>query len=104
MFDALHAGCIPLILSHDYVWPLTEEFDIIATNNNNHTSASSSSILLNPNDFSIRLQADEFVDAKHDENCRLLQTNATTTTTTTTTATNYTTTQTATTTELKAYI
>jgi hypothetical protein len=61
MFDALHAGCIPVILSYDYVWPFTAEFDIVAENG--------SAVLLDPNDFSIRLKAEDYVEAKHDDRC-----------------------------------
>jgi hypothetical protein len=53
MFDALLAGCIPIILSHDFVWPLTNEFDPL--------------IPLSPLDFSIRLLAEEYDQEKLDE-------------------------------------
>jgi hypothetical protein len=46
MFDALLAGCIPVILSHDFVWPFTKEFDPL--------------ISLDPADFSIRLNATDY--------------------------------------------
>lgn len=59
MFDALHAGCIPIILSHDFVWPFTKEFDAV------------SSPLLNPSDFSIRLDAKLYQSAKYDKQCQL---------------------------------
>jgi len=45
-FDSLIAGCIPIILSHDFVWPFTKEFD--------------PSLTLDPDDFSIRMNANDF--------------------------------------------
>jgi hypothetical protein len=47
-FDALISGCIPVILSEDFVWPFTKEFD--------------PTIALDPSDFSIRLNASEYFD------------------------------------------
>ena len=83
MFDALHAGCIPIILSHDFVWPLTSEFDTLSqptpnhlslntttTMTPNHSEVADTVILLDPNDYSIRLQAKDYVEAKHDEKCQ----------------------------------
>jgi hypothetical protein len=46
MFDALIAGCIPIILSEDFVWPATKEFDPL--------------LKLDPSDFSIRLNASDY--------------------------------------------
>jgi hypothetical protein len=46
MFDALIAGCIPVILSQDFVWPSTKEFDPL--------------LQLDPVDFSIRLNATDY--------------------------------------------
>ena len=46
MFDALIAGCIPVILSEDFVWPATKEFDPL--------------LQLDPLDFSIRLNASDY--------------------------------------------
>ena len=46
MFDALIAGCIPVILSEDFVWPATKEFDPL--------------LQLDPSDFSIRLNASDY--------------------------------------------
>lgn len=46
MFDALIAGCIPVILSEDFVWPATKEFDSL--------------LRLDPYDFSIRLNASDY--------------------------------------------
>jgi hypothetical protein len=51
MFDALFAGCIPVILSHDFVWPFTTEI----------LAKGSQSILLNPTDFSIRVHSAEYM-------------------------------------------
>ena len=47
MFDALFAGCIPVVLSEDFVWPFTKE-------------AGSQLVLLDPNTFSIRLKSDDY--------------------------------------------
>jgi hypothetical protein len=46
MFDALFAGCIPIIISEDFVWPFSKEFDPL--------------IALDPADFSIRLNASDY--------------------------------------------
>ena len=46
MFDALISGCIPIILSEDFVWPATKEFDPL--------------LQLDPYDFSIRLNASDY--------------------------------------------
>lgn len=43
MFDCLFAGSIPVIMSHDFVWPFTKEFD--------------PSLTLDPLDFSLRYQS-----------------------------------------------
>ena len=45
-FDALIAGCIPIILSHDFVWPFTNEFD--------------PKIDLDPSSFSLRMLAQDY--------------------------------------------
>ena len=69
MFDALHGGCIPIVLSEDYVWPLTPEFDRTGT-----SEATVSSKLLNPAEFSIRLNASDYINPRHDANtCKLLE-------------------------------
>jgi Exostosin family len=61
MFDALIAGCIPIILSEDFVWPFTKEFDPLLS--------------LDPLDFSIRLNASDFDEALLDGNsCQPLDT------------------------------
>jgi hypothetical protein len=54
MFDALLAGCIPVILSHDFVWPYTKEFDPL-------------SISLDPNDFSVKLLSSDYEEVMLDE-------------------------------------
>jgi hypothetical protein len=46
MFDSLIAGCIPVILSEDYVWPFTNEFD--------------PNLDLDPSEFSVRLRSADF--------------------------------------------
>jgi hypothetical protein len=53
MFDALLAGSIPLILSYDFVWPYTNEFDPLTP--------------LDPNDFSVKLLAADYEKSKLDE-------------------------------------
>jgi Exostosin family len=59
MFDALIAGCIPVILSEDFVWPSTKEFD--------------PQLKLDPSDFSIRLNATDFDEPLLDSsNCQPL--------------------------------
>ncbi|KAL3921094.1 MAG: hypothetical protein SGILL_002932 [Bacillariaceae sp.] len=89
MFDALLAGCIPIILSHDFVWPFTTEFDrssaeksepvgdtqaVIVDGSRSsaslyhdlfHQQSSSSSIaILNPDDYSIRLDVKDHMEPK----------------------------------------
>jgi hypothetical protein len=59
MFDALHAGCIPIILSHDFVWPYTKEFDRMV-NHTGHVTTASPFIRLQPEDFAIRVPAQEY--------------------------------------------
>ena len=46
MFDAILMGCIPVVLSHDFVWPFTKDFD--------------SSVDLDPESFSVRMNASDF--------------------------------------------
>ena len=59
-FDALFAGCIPIILSSDFVWPFTKEFDRFGLD-------------LDPNDFSLRLTASDYDDPLLDsQTCRPL--------------------------------
>ena len=57
MFDAILAGCIPLILSYDFVWPLSIEFD------KSHT--------LDPSEFSVRLDASYYEKSRVRKNCTL---------------------------------
>ena len=78
-FDALIAGCIPVVLSKDYVWPFTSEFDRSAMNGDNSdvnggsNSSSGNIAVLNPYDFSITLQAADYQDAKFDpQTCKFL--------------------------------
>jgi hypothetical protein len=68
MFDALHAGCIPIVLSHDFVWPFTAEVDTIGPASNT-TTTTTTTILLDPNDFSIRVPSNDYLEAKHYDNC-----------------------------------
>ena len=49
MFDALFAGCIPVVLSYDFTWPFTNQMDKELYPN------------LNEDDFAIRLNTSEFV-------------------------------------------
>lgn len=48
-YDALIAKCIPIILSYDFVWPFTKEFD--------------PEIELDPSEFALKLNADDYDDA-----------------------------------------
>lgn len=58
-YDALIAECIPIILSIDFVWPFTNEFD--------------KSINLDPNEFSFRLLNEDYYDPLLDpKTCRPL--------------------------------
>jgi Exostosin family len=88
MFDALLAGCIPIILSHDFVWPFTAEFDRNMPTISNSTTSVSNAILngidaatlfnnnpspttskiavLHPNDYSIRLKVRDHNEPKFD--------------------------------------
>jgi hypothetical protein len=70
MFDALHGGCIPVVLSYDYVWPFTNEFDIISERQG-ISPGSSSSNLLDPEEFSIRLNATDYSTPRHNKSCNL---------------------------------
>ena len=56
-FDSVMSGCIPFILSHDFVWPYTKEFD--------------PELNINSNEFSIRLVAEDYNHPFYDENCTL---------------------------------
>ena len=69
-FDALLAGCIPIILSEDFVWPFTTEFDR-RSNKSDSGSTSVKTAVLNPDDFSIRLRASDHEISKFDSprNC-----------------------------------
>ncbi|KAG7364374.1 exostosin family protein [Nitzschia inconspicua] len=97
MFDALLAGCIPIVLSHDFVWPFTAEFDRSAPvisnetiailsraakgidgatlfGENPHSSPSSKIAILHPNDYSVRLEVRDHNEAKLDpETCQVVQ-------------------------------
>lgn len=57
MFDVVNSGCIPIILSHDYVWPFTNEAD--------------QNIPLNSSLFSLRWQTSELWEAKYTPQCEL---------------------------------
>jgi hypothetical protein len=63
MFDAILAGCIPIILSHDFVWPLSTEIETASDSN-----------VLHPTHFSLRWNASDFEISKFDspESCNLL--------------------------------
>ncbi len=57
MFDTAIAGCIPIILSYDYVWPYTNEAD--------------PAIPLDPSLFSIRWDVAEFPEPAYGNQCIL---------------------------------
>ena len=59
-FDAVHAGCIPIVLSHDFVWPpfFSENEAFLGTNN--------------PQEFSIRLNAQAYARPKYNHQCDLV--------------------------------
>ena len=56
MYDAVLAGCIPVILSHDFVWPFSTTTTMLPSS----TSTSSSTSVLNPEDFAIHVDAQAF--------------------------------------------
>eukprot|EP00980_Cylindrotheca_fusiformis_P005843 scaffold1228_cov119-Cylindrotheca_fusiformis.AAC.10 len=59
-YDALHAGCIPIILSYDFVWPFTTEI-------------LSGRSWKNPSEFSIRLDAKDYEGSMvYDNQCRFV--------------------------------
>jgi hypothetical protein len=67
MFDAVLAGCIPVILSHDFVWRLSDEIEPITNYmGNTHTTNT-----LRQSDFSIRWPAQEYEERKYDQTCQL---------------------------------
>jgi hypothetical protein len=57
MFDTINAGCIPVILSHDFVWPYTSEAD--------------PSITIDPSRFSLRWNKADFEVSKYGDQCIL---------------------------------
>jgi Exostosin family len=68
MFDCLHAGSIPVVLSHDFVWPFTGEVDGGRTEalEGNSSTDESRSAVLSPRDFSMRLNASDYSSAALD--------------------------------------
>ena len=54
-FDSVLAGCIPLILSHDFVWPFSKEFDPEMDGD--------------PSEFSIRLTSEHYSNPFYNDNC-----------------------------------
>lgn len=52
MFDACLAGCIPIVISKDFVWPFTKEFD--------------PSLTVRSTEFSLRMFANEFATPRLD--------------------------------------
>jgi hypothetical protein len=61
MFDAIFAGCIPVILSHDFVWPFSTD--------TRQRNIPKDSWLLDPAEFSIRLNATNYKSARFDSKC-----------------------------------
>ncbi len=58
MFDAVNGGCIPIILSKDFVWPFTNEAD--------------PSIDIDPSLFSLRWNSSDFEEISYDDSCKLI--------------------------------
>jgi len=58
MFDAAHAGCIPTVISRDFVWPFTKEFD--------------PSLPLNGTEFSVRLDGQDFQSPPWGKTCQAI--------------------------------
>ena len=58
MFDAVNAGCIPVILSYDYVWPFTTEADV--------------AIPIDPSSFSLRWNSSDFWESKLGDDCKVI--------------------------------
>lgn len=56
MFDSIFAGCIPVILSYDFVWPFTKE--------------AGSAIPLDASDFSLRLEAKDYAEPILNSTCQ----------------------------------
>ena len=63
MYDAIFAGCIPVILSEDFVWPFTKEFDSFL----NDDFGRHGMLNLEPSGFSLRLNSQDFVEPKVEE-------------------------------------
>jgi Exostosin family len=76
MFDCLHAGSIPVVLSRDFVWPFTEELGSdgeLAETSGLHSPHGSRHALLSPGDFSIRLNAGDYaIPALDPKTCKPL--------------------------------
>jgi hypothetical protein len=66
MFDAILAGCIPVILSHDFVWPFTKEFDRSILSETSDAVVGSS-VVLDPSEYSIRLNVPDHKFPKFDQ-------------------------------------
>ena len=62
MFDAIFAGCIPVVLSEDFVWPFTKEFDPFIGDD-----GGGDMLGLEPSEFSLRLNSQDFVEPKVEE-------------------------------------
>ena len=61
MYDSIFGGCIPIVLSEDFVWPFTNEFDgngNIGNNNSNNGDR----FRLDPSEFSLRINSQDFYE------------------------------------------
>ena len=58
IYDAVNAGCIPVMLSGDTIWPFTTDVD--------------TKFPLDPSTFSLRWDTEDFIDANYDKDCKVV--------------------------------